>query len=174
MEEKIILEGDKFLVVLKRLSYQIIEDEDDLSGLVIIGIQPRGIEVAKKIHSILKQETGALKIPFGMLDPTLFRDDLNTNNMLQVNRSSLDIDIENKRIILIDDVLYTGRTVRAAMESLLSYGRPGKIKFLCLVERRFARDLPIKSDYTGLKVDTIASQKVKVRINETQNIVSLT
>lgn len=173
MTANTILEGEKFLAVLKRLAYQIIEETGDLTNTVLIGIQPRGIELAKKIHNILEYELKIDHIPFGTLDPTFFRDDLHFNNVIRANKSNLDIEIENKRVILMDDVLYTGRTARAAIESLLSYGRPRKIELLVLVNRRFSRDIPIKSDYIGISVDTIASQKVRVTVAESEYKVTL-
>ncbi|MBN4061981.1 bifunctional pyr operon transcriptional regulator/uracil phosphoribosyltransferase PyrR, partial [Bacteroidales bacterium AH-315-I05] len=134
----------------------------------IIGLQPRGIYLAKRIHKILTQITGNKNIMTGNLDVTFFRDDFRRQeNPLVPQATQMDFLIEDKKVILIDDVLYTGRTIRAGLDALMHFGRPKKAELLVLIDRRFSRQLPIQPDYTGKTVDSVASERVKVEWRET-------
>ena len=165
-----------FGITLQRLAYQLIENHDDFSESVIIGLQPRGIYLSRRIHNILS-EILKTKILHGELDVTFFRDDFRQREEL-ITPSSTQVDfiVENKKVILVDDVLFTGRTIRAGLDALLAFGRPAKVELLVLVDRRYSRHVPMEPDYVGIAVDTISSQKVKVSWKETDgedNIIML-
>ena len=156
-----------FGITLQRLAYQLIEEHDDFSDSALIGLQPRGIYLARRIHTIL---TGILRkdIQLGELDTTFFRDDFRHREQPIIPSSTkVDFLIENKKVVLIDDVLYTGRTIRAGLDALLAFGRPSKVELLVFVDRRYSRQVPVEPDYVGITVDTIVSQKVKVSWKET-------
>jgi pyrimidine operon attenuation protein / uracil phosphoribosyltransferase len=130
---------------------------------VLVGIQPRGIYFAQRIHKCLNDKIGTSAIPYGAIDITFYRDDIGSSDEIRTpDISSLPFDIEGKRVILIDDVLYTGRTIRSAIDAILDYGRPEKIELMVLIDRKLSRHLPIQPDYIGLTIDSINSQKVKV------------
>lgn len=171
MQQSILLSGQKFRITLLRLCHQLIENHHDFKNAVIVGIQPRGTLLAKRIKKELQEILGFSDLPYGELDITFFRDDFRRagTGPLVPNSTSMDFVIENRNVILIDDVLWTGRTVRAAMDAIQSFGRPRKIELLALVDRRFSRHLPIEADYIGIQVDSINSQKVIVNWEETEN-----
>lgn len=132
-----------------------------LADTAIIGIQPRGIALSDRIVREMAAET-SVRVPFyGKLDITFYRDDLRTQIHLPSN-VDMPFSIEGKKVVLIDDVLYTGRTIRAALDALMDFGRPAKVELLVLIDRRYSRQLPIQPDYTGKSIDSIISQKVKV------------
>ncbi len=150
-------------ITLERLAHQLLENHADFSDAVLIGMQPRGIFLSDRIHSKLKALLPGAVIPYGKLDITFYRDDFNTSNELHVaSETDINFSIEGKKVILVDDVLYTGRTIRAGLDALLDFGRPASVELLVLIDRRFSRELPIQSDYLGMTVDSVASQKVKV------------
>jgi pyrimidine operon attenuation protein/uracil phosphoribosyltransferase len=124
-------------------------------------MQPRGIYLSDRIVEQIKTEHASLNIPYGKLDITFYRDDVHKELHI-ANQTTINFSIENKNVILIDDVLYTGRTIRAAMDALLDFGRPAKVELCVLIDRRFNRQLPIQPDYTGKAIDSILSQKVTV------------
>ena len=165
-----------FGITLQRLAYQLIENHDDFSESVIIGLQPRGIYLARRIHKILSDILDK-KIFLGELDVTFFRDDFRQHDQPIIpNSTQVDFLVEDKKVILMDDVLFTGRTIRAGLDALLAFGRPAKVELLVLVDRRYSRHVPVEPDYVGIAVDTISSQKVKVSWKETDgedNIVML-
>lgn len=168
MKPRVVLNSARFQLTLKRLCYQLIENHDDFSDSALIGLQPRGIFVARRIHKYLAGITGKKNILLGELDVTFHRDDFRRReNPLTPSATDIDFLVENKNVILIDDVLYTGRTIRAGMDALMAYGRPKKVELLVLVDRRFSRHLPIDPDYTGKTVDSVASEKVRVCWMET-------
>ncbi len=170
MQNLILLDGQKFQITLQRLCHQLIENHDTFENTVIIGIQPRGIYLARRIASELRKILPGTTILQGDLDITFFRDDLRRrDSSLMPNSTEIDFIIEDKRVILIDDVLWTGRTIRSAMEAMLSFGRPEKVELLVLVDRRFSRHLPIEPDYIGIQVDTINSQRVIVSWKEAES-----
>ncbi|HSB92675.1 MAG TPA: bifunctional pyr operon transcriptional regulator/uracil phosphoribosyltransferase PyrR, partial [Flavitalea sp.] len=127
----------------------------------VIGIQPRGVYVSERFVAELKRLLPASQIRYGILDITFYRDDIR-DELHVPNQTDIPFSIENKRVILVDDVLYTGRTIRAALDALLDFGRPAKVELCVLVDRRFSRQLPIQPDYVGKSIDSIISQKVKV------------
>lgn len=167
MQNLTLLDGQKFQITLQRLCHQLVENHNDFSNSVIIGIQPRGINLSERIAEELEKITGAA-IHHGNLDITFHRDDFRRNDSpLLPNSTKIDFLIEGKKVILVDDVLWTGRTIRAAMDAILAFGRPEKVELLVLVDRRYSRQLPIEPDYIGIKVDAISSQKVVVSWKET-------
>lgn len=168
MQNLTLLDGPKFQITIQRLCHQLIENHNLFDNSVIIGIQPRGIFLAKRIIDELQKILPGITIESGNLDITFFRDDFRRKEGLLIPSSTeIDFIIEGKKVILVDDVLWTGRTIRAAMDALQSFGRPEKVELLTLVDRRFSRHLPIEADYIGIKVDTIDSQKVIVSWKET-------
>jgi len=168
MQTLTLLDGPKFQITIQRLCHQLIENHDLFNNSVILGIQPRGVFLAKRIISELKMIMPEILIESGNLDITFFRDDFRRKEGLLIPSSTeINFIIEGKKVILVDDVLWTGRTIRAAMDAIQSFGRPEKVELLTLVDRRFSRHLPIEADYIGIKVDTIDSQKVIVSWKET-------
>jgi pyrimidine operon attenuation protein/uracil phosphoribosyltransferase len=141
----------------------LIEKHLDFSETILIGIQPRGTFLAERLKSLLENEYNISNILLGYLDITFFRDDFRRNDkQLEANKTQIDFLVENKKVIFIDDVLYTGRSIRAALTAIQSFGRPASIELLTLIDRRFSRDLPIQPDYRGRQVDAINDEKVKV------------
>lgn len=165
MQPKIILEGKQFEVTLLRLCHQLIENHDDFKDSVIIGLQPRGIYLANRISAELRKILKNKKINCGNLDITFYRDDFRKKELIP-NSTNIDFIIEDKNVILVDDVLFTGRTIRAGLDAMLAFGRPQDVELLVLVDRRFSRNVPIQAKYTGLVIDSIESQNVKVEWKE--------
>ncbi len=158
---KTILDKYQLQITIERLAYQLIENYSDLSSLVIIGIQPRGIYLSDKIFEQLKKIVPDKTIPYGKMDITFYRDDIR-KELHSPNQTDISFSIEDKNVVLIDDVLYTGRTIRAALDALLAFGRPRKVELCVLINRRYSRQLPIQPDYCGKAIDSLISQKVKV------------
>lgn len=169
-----ILSGKKFKVMLDRLCYQLIENHGDFSQSVLIGLQPRGIYLSDALHKRLESILRGKKVTYGKLDATFHRDDFRRHKgPIIPSEVSINFSIEDRKVILVDDVLYTGRTIRAGLDALLDFGRPGQVELLVLVDRRYSRQLPIEPDYVGLTVDTRASQKVRVEWKEDGSDVSV-
>jgi pyrimidine operon attenuation protein / uracil phosphoribosyltransferase len=137
---------------------------------VFIGLQPRGVQVSKLMVQLIQELCPGEKIQYGILDITFYRDDVREELHI-ANNTDIPFSIEGKTVILIDDVLYTGRTIRAALDAIQDFGRPRKIELCVLVNRRFNRELPIQPDYFGKSIDTITSQKVKVEWDKEQVIL---
>lgn len=165
MEDKVLLSSQKLSIILQRLAFQLYELHGDLNDTVIIGLQPRGVNFARVIWDKLKEISGNSNIPFGELDTTFHRDDFRRGEPLIPKSTKIEFLIEDKNVVLIDDVLYTGRSVRAAMDALTAFGRPTKVELMVLVDRRYSRELPIEPDFVGSQVDTRANDKVKVFFN---------
>ena len=158
---KSILSGPQLAITIKRLAHQVLENNVDLENTVLIGLQPRGIFLSDQIVSVIKKDFPSIKVPYGKLDITFYRDDIR-RELHVANQTDIPFSIEGKRVVLIDDVLYTGRTIRAALDALLDFGRPEKVELCVLIDRRFSRQFPIQPDYVGKSIDSIISQKVKV------------
>ncbi|HEV9038220.1 MAG TPA: bifunctional pyr operon transcriptional regulator/uracil phosphoribosyltransferase PyrR [Puia sp.] len=158
---KIILNEQQLEITIQRLTHQLLENHLNLENTVLIGIQPRGIYFSDRIVQQLTPLVPAGAIQYGKLDITFYRDDVRTG-LHQLNQTDIPFSIENKNVILIDDVLWTGRTIRAALDALLTFGRPEKVELCVLIDRRFSRQLPIQADYVGKSIDSIITQKVKV------------
>jgi pyrimidine operon attenuation protein/uracil phosphoribosyltransferase len=163
MSQKVLLTSKEVNIILHRLACQLIEKHLDFSNTILIGIQPRGTFLAERLKSLLEKEYNVSEISLGYLDITFFRDDFRrTNKPLEANKTQIDFIIENKKVIFIDDVLYTGRSIRSALTAIQSFGRPSEIELLVLIDRRFSRHLPIQPDYRGRQVDAINNEKVLV------------
>jgi pyrimidine operon attenuation protein / uracil phosphoribosyltransferase len=164
--KRLILSNPLLDITLNRLCQQLIENHGDFGSTVILGLQPRGIYLAERITEKLRAETG-IAIKLGYLDATFYRDDFRRRDSpLKPNETKIPFVIENQRVILIDDVLATGRMVRAAIDAMQAFGRPEKVELLCLINRRYNRDLPIQPDYTGMRVNTVDEQRVLVEWKE--------
>ena len=166
-KKKIIINNTKFNIIVERLSHQLIENHDDFRETVLIGIQPRGIHLCNRIHQKLSSIISNSIIKVGNLDITFYRDDFRRRqDPLEPQAIDIDFSIEGKNVVLIDDVLYTGRSVRAAMDALLAFGRPKSVDLGALRIIRKSRHLPIQPNYVGQKIDTITSEKVIVEWEE--------
>lgn len=160
--KKLLLDSKLIKLTVQRLCHQLIENHQNFSDSVILGLQPRGVFFADKIKNSLKEITG-IDVPLGYLDVTFHRDDFRRGEEpLSANRTEVDFIVEGKKVILIDDVLYTGRTIRAAMDAMMAFGRPDSVELLCMIDRKYTRELPIEAKYIGKQVDSSLSQKVKV------------
>lgn len=162
---KTILTGQQLAITIKRLAHQILENSADFSGTAIIGLQPRGIYLSDQVIEEIKKEIPGQPLQYGKLDITFYRDDVRKELHI-ANQTDIPFSIEGKKVVLIDDVLFTGRTIRAALDALLAFGRPEKVELCVLIDRRFSRELPIQPDYVGKAIDSIVSQKVKVFWNK--------
>jgi pyrimidine operon attenuation protein/uracil phosphoribosyltransferase len=166
MQKRLVLDQQQIAITLKRFCYQLIENHDDFENTVILGLQPRGTLLLDKIVTLLEEISG-IKVPSGYLDATFHRDDFRRRDFpLKANETKIDFLVEGKKVILIDDVLYQGRSVRAAMDAMIAFGRPQKVELMVLVDRRLTRDYPIMPDYFGVKVNTLDSQYVVVEWKE--------
>ncbi len=163
MERKQLLTSKELDVILHRLACQLIENHTDFSDTVLIGLQPRGVFLAQRLVAMLGKEYQVAGIQYGALDITFFRDDFRRGEKpLAANTTDIPFLVEDKKVVFIDDVLYTGRSIRAALTALQSFGRPSKVELLVLIDRRFSRDLPIQPDYIGKAVDAINKERVVV------------
>ncbi len=157
---KAILTGEQLSITIRRLAHQILES-NDIRDIIIIGLQPRGIFLSDQLVEEIRKEIPNQKFHYGNLDITFYRDDIR-KELHTANDTDILFSIEGKKVVLVDDVLYTGRTIRAALDALLAYGRPEKVELCVLIDRRFSRQFPIQPDYVGKAIDSITSQKVKV------------
>lgn len=162
---KPILKEDQIAITIKRLAHQVVENHADLSQVAIIGVQPRGTFLSDRIYKEIQTQFTGQHIDYGKLDITFYRDDVR-NELHAANETRIPFSIEGKVVILIDDVLFTGRTTRAAFDALLDYGRPKKVELCVLIDRRFTREFPIQADYVGKYIDSFDTQKVLVRWKE--------
>ena len=161
MQKRLILDGPNFDITLNRLCQQLIETHGDFQNSVILGLQPRGIFVAERIKARLENLLKS-QINLGHLDITFHRDDFRRRESpKKANATRIPFIIENKKVVLVDDVLYTGRSVRAALDAMIAFGRPSKVELLVLIDRKFSRQLPIEPDYVGKSVNTLQSQVVE-------------
>ena len=168
MSPKVLLNNKEVNIILHRLACQLIEKHTDFSNTVLIGLQPRGVFLAERIKALLQTQYKLPEGQLGLLDITFYRDDFRrSDKVLEANSTEIDFLIENKRVVFIDDVLYTGRSIRAALTAIQSFGRPSEIELLTLIDRRFSRHLPIQPDYRGRQVDAINDEKVLVNWKET-------
>ena len=168
MQPREILNSRHLELTLNRLCYQLIENHNDFANSALIGLQPRGIYLSKRIHERLVSITGNPEILHGFLDVTFYRDDFRRKESpLVPQTTNMDFIIEDKKVVLIDDVLFTGRTIRAGLDALMDYGRPRSAELMVLIDRRFSRHLPIQPDYIGKTVDSVASERVAVEWKET-------
>ena len=163
----VILTEVELKKTLSRLTFEIIENVRNLEKLLLVGIPTRGIDLAKVIEKELFSKTG-VKIKRGIIDPTFYRDDQNRVGTRLIKATDIPIPIEEQEILLIDDVIYTGRTIRAAMDALYSWGRPQRVMLLVMVDRGH-RELPIQPDFCGKKVPTSKIESISLRLNNVDN-----
>jgi len=167
MSKKILLNSKEIHIILHRLACQLIENHNDFENTVLIGIQPRGTYLAERLVSILQNDYNIPNIEFGQLDITFYRDDFRRRDApLEANKTNINFIVEDKNVVFIDDVLFSGRSIRAALTAIQSFGRPENIELLVLIDRRFSRHLPIQPDYRGRQVDVINKEKVTVNWKE--------
>jgi len=165
----ILISEQQLPSIIKRLSHQILETHPGLDNTVIIGLQPRGVFLSDRIVAALHHELPADQVVYGKLDITFYRDDIR-RELHVATQTDLPFSIEGKIVILIDDVLFTGRTIRAALDALMSFGRPSKVKLCVLVDRKPSRELPIQPDFSGKEMDTLTPFKVKVKWKENEGV----
>ncbi|MDG1652170.1 MAG: bifunctional pyr operon transcriptional regulator/uracil phosphoribosyltransferase PyrR [Flavobacteriaceae bacterium] len=162
MEPKVLLSDKKISIILNRLCFQLIEQHGDFSNAVLVGLQPRGTLLLDRLVELLTQ-SGIKELKTGKLDTTFFRDDFRRSERPHsANATIMNQSVEGKDVVLIDDVLFTGRSIRAALTAIDTYGRPKSVELLVLVDRRFSRHLPIQPDYLGAQIDALQGDKVKV------------
>lgn len=158
---QILITEPQLKLIIDRLAQELIEKDDHLNDVIFIGLQPRGIYVSDRIVDRIKSLRPDESVKYGILDITFYRDDLR-EEIHFATKTDIPFSVDGKKVILIDDVLYTGRTIRAALDALQDFGRPKKVELCVLVNRRFERELPIQPDYNGKIIDTHLDQKVKV------------
>ncbi|WP_439881499.1 bifunctional pyr operon transcriptional regulator/uracil phosphoribosyltransferase PyrR [Pontibacter sp. MBLB2868] len=162
MQKRLIVNHQLLEIMVMRLCHQLIESHGDFSESVILGLQPRGVYVAERIQQTLATILGK-QILTGHLDTTFYRDDFRRRDSpLTANATKIDFLIEGKKVILVDDVLYTGRSVRAALDAMIAFGRPASVELLVLIDRLYTRHLPIQPTYVGRNVNSLSSQRVLV------------
>lgn len=170
MEEgRVILSAEPFALTIERLCHQLIEEHDEFDNTCFVGIQEGGVAVGNRIMNRLSEILDGKKLLYGKLDITFYRDDFRTRTKpLRANRTEMNFIVDGKKVILLDDVLYTGRTVQSALTALNHYGRPESVELLAMVDRRFNRHLPIQSDYVGVTIDSLDDAYVSVEWAETE------
>lgn len=166
-DKMILLESRLLELTVRRLTQQVIENYYLSENLVVIGIQPRGVFLSQIIQSILSQEKKIKKFDYAEIDVTFYRDDFKIKPLSpSPQKITPGFSLDNKKVVLIDDVLYTGRTIRAALDCLQNYGRPESVELLVLVNRRFSRQLPIEANYVGVHIDSFDHQRVFIHWNK--------
>lgn len=171
MATKTLLDAPNCAVTLQRLVCQLNESHFPWSKTVLVGLQPRGVLLANHIAASLNRDFGTEDVKVGALDITFHRDDFRRREEpLKASPNIMDIAIDGKRVILVDDVLYTGRTIRAALDAIQQYGRPKQVELCVLIDRRFSRELPIQPDYSGRRVDAIAEEHVRLDWDDNQEL----
>ncbi|SHN27110.1 pyrimidine operon attenuation protein / uracil phosphoribosyltransferase [Cyclobacterium lianum] len=162
MQKRLVLDQTQISIIISRFCHQLIENHDDFENTVLLGLQPRGAMVLDRIVQRMR-EIHPSPLKYGYLDATFHRDDFRRRDIpLKANETRIEFLIENKKVILVDDVLYKGRSVRAAMDAMIAYGRPLKVELMVLIDRKYTRDFPIKPNYYGRQVNTLESQYVSV------------
>ena len=161
--DRIILDSTQFDLTIKRLAHQLIENHNNFSNTIIIGLQPRGIFLAERIKAELKKIDIKNDVQLGSLDVTFYRDDYRRQESpLVPSKTEMNFDVEEKNVVLVDDVLFTGRTIRAGLDAMLAFGRPKTVELLVLINRRYERHLPVQADYIGKNIHSIVSERAKV------------
>ncbi len=169
IQKRLILNSPLLEITISRLCHEIIENHGDFSESLIVGLQPRGVYFAERITAELNKILDK-NISMGYLDATFYRDDFRRRDSpLKPNATNMPFLIEGKRVILIDDVMQTGRMVRAALDAMTAFGRPKQVELCVLITRRYENELPIQPDYIGMKVNTTLSQRVQVNWKEQGN-----
>lgn len=166
-ETKVMSSGD-ISRALRRIAHEILERNRGCSSLALVGIRTRGVHLAERLRQTI-QEIENVEVPLGVIDTTLYRDDLMKKKPHAIRQTDIPFPIDDMSIILVDDVLYTGRSIRAAMDAIIDYGRPSSIQLAVLVDRGH-RELPVRADYVGKNIPTSRQEDVRVRLNEIDNI----
>ena len=167
MAKKKLLNNKAIAIILQRLACQLIENHNDFNNTVLIGLQPRGVYLADRLKAILEKYYKIKDLKLGYLDITFYRDDFRRRDEpLEANKTDINFTIEDKNVVFIDDVLFSGRSIRAALTAIQAFGRPSEIELLVLIALRFSRHLPIQPDYKGYQVDVINQEKVLVEWQE--------
>jgi pyrimidine operon attenuation protein/uracil phosphoribosyltransferase len=175
VSEKVVLEHDDLRRTLRRIAHEIAEKNPSSEGLAVVGIHTRGAILARRLHAILVELTGA-ELPIGDLDISFYRDDAGSRAPAAqpvVHASHVDFDISERTVVLVDDVLFTGRTVRAGIDALFDYGRPRRVQLAVLCDRGH-RELPIRPDYVGKNLPTAREERVNVRLDEIDGVDEVT
>tara|TARA_Y100000389_G_scaffold194167_1_gene223814 strand:+ start:1565 stop:2104 length:540 start_codon:yes stop_codon:yes gene_type:complete len=165
MSKNIILNKNEIGIILNRLACQLIENHQDFSNTILIGLQPNGKTLLNRLAQILTNKYDISELNYGLLDITFYRDDFRRNEKILEANTTDNLHVEGKNVVFIDDVLFTGRTIRAALTAVETFGRPNNIELLTLIDRRFSRHLPIQPDYRGRQIDVYENQKVIVDWN---------
>lgn len=169
---KSILNKEQLNITIHRLCHQLMENHNNFSNTVIIGLQPRGVLLADRLKKCLNEIHSDFKVALGSLDITFYRDDFRRReDPLLPSSTQLNVSLEDKKVVLVDDVLFTGRTVRAALDAILDFGRPSSVELLVLIDRRLSRHLPIQPDYVGHTVDVVAEERVKVEWHDNERVI---
>ena len=175
MSEKVVLERDDLRRTLQRIAHEIAEKNPDPEGLAIVGIHTRGALLARRLHTLLGELT-AVELPIGDVDISFYRDDVGAkapDSQPVVHASHIDFDLTGRTVVLVDDVLFTGRTVRAAIEAIFDYGRPSRVQLAVLCDRGH-RELPFRPDYVGKNLPTAPEERVNVRLEESDEVDQVT
>ena len=163
MSSNLLLDSKSIEVILHRLANQLLETHLDFKNTVLIGLQPRGIYLAERLAKLLKEDYAVSDLRLGYLDITFFRDDFRRSEKpLSASKTKIDFLVENQKVVFIDDVLYTGRSIQSALSAIQSFGRPTSVELMVLIDRRFSRHLPIQPNYRGRQVDAINEERVRV------------
>ena len=165
MSKNIILNKNEIGIILNRLACQLIENHQDFSNTILIGLQPNGKTLLNRLVQILTNKYDISELNYGLLDITFYRDDFRRNKKILEANTTDNLHVEGQNVVFIDDVLFTGRTIRAALTAVETFGRPNNIELLTLIDRRFSRHLPIQPDYRGRQIDVYENQKVIVDWN---------
>lgn len=169
---KSILNREQLNITIHRLCHQLMENHTDFSNTVIIGLQPRGVLLAERLQQCLNEIHPDFLLELGSLDITFYRDDFRRReDPLVPSSTQLNVSLEDKKVVLVDDVLYTGRTVRAALDAMLDFGRPSSVELLVLIDRRLSRHVPIQPDYVGHTVDVVAEERVTVEWGDNERVI---
>jgi len=163
MSSNLLLDSKSIGVILHRLANQLLETHLDFKNTVLIGLQPRGVYLAERLAKLLKEDYAVSDLRLGYLDITFFRDDFRRSEKpLSASKTKIDFLVENQKVVFIDDVLYTGRSIQSALLAIQSFGRPSSVELMVLIDRRFSRHLPIQPNYRGRQVDAINEERVRV------------
>ena len=163
MSSNLLLDSKSIGVILHRLANQLLETHLDFKNTVLIGLQPRGVYLAERLAKLLNEDYAVSDLRLGYLDITFFRDDFRRSEKpLSASKTKIDFLIENQKVVFIDDVLYTGRSIQSALSAIQSFGRPSSVELMVLIDRRFSRHLPIQPNYRGRQVDAINEERVRV------------
>ena len=174
-DEKVVLDRDDLRRTLLRIAHEIVEKNPGRGGLALVGIHTRGAVLASRLHALVGEQSGS-EVPLGDIDISFYRDDVDTRRpgaQPVVHASHLDFDLNGRTVVLVDDVLFTGRTVRAAVDALFDYGRPARVQLAVLADRGH-RELPIRPDYVGKNLPTSRRERVNVRVEELDGVDEVT